>query len=73
MAASELAKVIQPLKVVYLSGQGGLYNGDTNEKIDVINLDEEFDRLMQQPWVKYGTKLKIREINEVASRHCYPF
>ncbi len=41
VAASELAKVIQPLKVVYLSGQGGLYNGDTGEKIDVINLDEE--------------------------------
>lgn len=65
VAASELAKVIQPLKVVFLSGQGGLYNGDTGAKIDVINLDEEYDRLMQQPWVKYGTKLKIREINEL--------
>ena len=49
VAAAELAWAVQPLKVVFLSGQGGLYNGDTNEKIDVINLDEECDPCQHTP------------------------
>ena len=40
-------------------------NGSTKEKISVINLDEEYDDLMKEPWVKYGTKLKIKEIKEL--------
>lgn len=64
VAASELSRVIEPLKVVYLSEKGALFDGDGN-KISVINLDEEYETLMQQPWVKYGTKLKIKEINEL--------
>lgn len=64
VAASELAKVVQPVKVVYLSEKGGLMDGD-GKKISVINLDEDFDHLLAQPWVKYGTKLKIKEINDL--------
>lgn len=64
VAASELAKVVQPVKVVYLSEKGGLMDGE-GKKISVIDLDEEFDQLMAQPWVKYGTKLKIKEINDL--------
>lgn len=62
VAASELAKVVKPVKVVYLSEKGGLFDGE-GKKISLINLDEEYDHLMKQPWVKYGTKLKIKEIN----------
>lgn len=65
VAASELAKVVEPLKIVYLNEKGGLINGSTNEKISVINLDEEYDDLMKEPWVKYGTKLKINEIKDL--------
>ncbi|KAG0142822.1 hypothetical protein CROQUDRAFT_81753 [Cronartium quercuum f. sp. fusiforme G11] len=65
VATSELAKVLEPLKVVFLNEKGGLYHGVTKEKLDVINLDEEYDELMNQEWVKYGTKLKIREIKEL--------
>lgn len=65
VAAGELARVIEPLKIVYLNEKGGLINGSTGEKISVINLDEEYDELMKQPWVKYGTKLKIKEIKEL--------
>ena len=64
VGASELAKATQPVKVVFLSEKGGLFNGN-NEKISMINLDEEYDDLMKQPWVKYGTKLKIKEINDL--------
>ncbi|KAM0357828.1 hypothetical protein HYE67_000503 [Fusarium culmorum] len=64
VAAAELARALEPLKVVYLSEKGGLYNGD-GEKISVINLDAEFDHLMSQPWCRYGTRLKIREIKDL--------
>lgn len=65
VAAGELARVFEPLKIVYLNEKGGIINGSTGEKISMINLDEEYDDLMKQSWVKYGTKLKIREIKEL--------
>ncbi|CAN6666714.1 hypothetical protein TRVA0_038S00870 [Trichomonascus vanleenenianus] len=65
VAAGELARVIEPLKIAYLNEKGGLLHGETGERISVINLDEEYDTLMQQPWVKYGTKLKIKEIKDL--------
>ena len=37
----------------------------TGRKISAINLDEEYDSLMKESWVKFGTKLKIREIKEL--------
>ncbi len=65
VAAGELARAIQPLKIVYLSEKGGLFNGDTKEKISAINLDEEYDHLMTQWWVRHGTRLKIKEMKEL--------
>ncbi|KAI0476015.1 Aspartate/glutamate/uridylate kinase [Xylariaceae sp. FL0804] len=64
VAAGELARVLEPLKVVYLSEKGGLFDGN-KDKISAINLDEEFDYLMSQSWCKFGTRLKIREIKEL--------
>ncbi|EJF61495.1 bifunctional acetylglutamate kinase/N-acetyl-gamma-glutamyl-phosphate reductase [Dichomitus squalens LYAD-421 SS1] len=65
IAAGELAKELEPLKIVFLNDKGGMFHGITGEKLDVINLDEEYDELMKQPWVKYGTKLKLREFKEL--------
>ncbi|KAL9624682.1 MAG: hypothetical protein Q9160_001036 [Pyrenula sp. 1 TL-2023] len=65
VAAGELAKALQPLKIVYLSEKGGLFNGDTKQKISAINLDEEYDNLMTQWWVRHGTRLKIKEMKEL--------
>ncbi|MCJ1356552.1 MAG: Protein arg-6, mitochondrial [Icmadophila ericetorum] len=65
VAAGELARALQPLKIVYLSEKGGLFNGDTKEKISAINLDEEYDQLMTQWWVRHGTRLKIKEMKEL--------
>jgi len=45
VAAGELAKELEPLKIVYLNEQGGLYHGVTKEKLDVINLDEVLHNL----------------------------
>lgn len=65
VAAGELARALQPLKIVYLSEKGGLFNGDTKEKISAINLDEEYEHLMTQWWVRHGTRLKIKEMKEL--------
>ena len=55
----------QPMKIVYLNEKGGLFHGVTGQKLSTINLDEEYDGLMKESWVKYGTKLKLREIKEL--------
>ncbi|KAJ7708364.1 acetylglutamate kinase ARG6 [Mycena rosella] len=65
IAAGELAKELEPLKIVFLNEKGGLFHGVTGEKLSVINLDEEYDQLMKEEWVKYGTKLKLREFKEL--------
>lgn len=67
VAAGELARALQPLKIVYLSEKGGLFNGDTKQKISAINLDEEYDHLMSQWWVRHGTRLKIKEMKDLLS------
>ena len=59
IAASELAKAIKPLKIVYINETGGLFNGDTKEKIDVINLDEEFAIFFLTPQEKKKKKKKL--------------
>lgn len=64
VAAAELARALEPLKVVYLSEKGGLFDGEGG-KISAINLDEEFEWYMQQAWCKYGTRLKIKEIKDL--------
>ena len=65
VAAGELARVFEPLKIVYLNEKGGIVNGNTKEIVSVINLDEEYKHLLKEEWVKYGTKLKIKEIKEL--------
>jgi N-acetyl-gamma-glutamyl-phosphate reductase/acetylglutamate kinase len=46
VAAGELAKALQPLKVVYLNEKCGLFHGVTGKKIDVINLDEVISMIL---------------------------
>lgn len=53
------------MKIVYLNEKGGLFHGVTGKKLSAINLDEEYDALMKESWVKFGTKLKLREIKEL--------
>ncbi|KAF5006884.1 hypothetical protein FDECE_6761 [Fusarium decemcellulare] len=64
ISAAALAQALTPLKIIYLSEKGGLFDGD-GEKISQINLDEEYDSIMSQPFCRYGTRLKIRESKEL--------
>jgi len=64
VAAAALAREFQPLKVIYLSEKGGLFNAES-KLIPHINLEGEYDTYMKQAWVKYGTKLKIVEAKKL--------
>ncbi|RAH65489.1 acetylglutamate kinase [Aspergillus aculeatinus CBS 121060] len=56
LAASALARVLRPEKVVYLSETGGLVNGRTGRKMDVISLEW----LRKQEWTRLGMRWRVR-------------
>ena len=63
-AANELVRVLQPYKIVFLTGTGGLLD-DQGRVIDSINLSTEFDHLMAQPWINGGMRVKIEQIADL--------
>lgn len=63
-AANELVRVLQPYKIVFLTGTGGLLD-DKGKLIDSINLSTEFDHLMAQPWINGGMRVKIEQIADL--------
>ncbi|KAJ4358965.1 Protein arg-6, mitochondrial [Ascochyta clinopodiicola] len=65
VVAAALAREFEPMKVIYLSEKGGLFNAETGKLISHINLEGEYDSYLKQPWVRYGTKLKIVEAKKL--------
>jgi acetylglutamate kinase len=63
-AANELVKVLQPYKIVFLTGTGGLLDSE-GDLIDSINLSTEYEALMAQPWVHSGMRIKIEQIHDL--------
>lgn len=63
-AANELIKSLQPYKIVFLTGTGGLLDGD-GKVIDSINLSTEYQELLAQPWLHSGMRVKIEQIHDL--------
>jgi acetylglutamate kinase len=63
-AANELVKELQPYKIVFLTGTGGLLDGD-GAVIDSINLSTEYEDLLKQDWLHSGMRVKIEQIHEL--------
>ena len=63
-AANELVRVLQPYKIIFLTGTGGLLD-DKGQIIDSINLSTEFEHLIQQPWINGGMRVKIEQIADL--------
>ncbi len=61
VAANALVRALQPYKIVFLTGTGGLLDGE-GRVIDSINLTSEYQRLMAEPWVSGGMRLKLEQI-----------
>src|SRR3546814_8869219 len=66
-AANELIKTLQTYKIVFLTGTGGLLDGD-GRVIDSINLSTEYDELLAQPWLHSGMRVKIEQIHDLLTR-----
>ncbi|MFK2854303.1 acetylglutamate kinase [Dyella humi] len=63
-AANELVRVLQPYKIIFLTGTGGLLD-DQGRIIDSINLSTEYEHLIQQPWINGGMRVKIEQIADL--------
>jgi acetylglutamate kinase len=63
-AANELVRALQPYKIVFLTGTGGLLDG-RGKIIDSINLSTEYASLLAQPWLGGGMRLKIEQIADL--------
>ncbi len=64
VATRKLAIRVEPLKIVFLTGTGGLLD-QFDRIIDSVNLVEDYDHLMSEPWVHSGMRLKIQQIKEL--------
>ena len=60
-AANELVQALQPYKIIFLTGTGGLLDG-ADRVIDSINLSTDYEALMAQPWLHSGMRVKIEQI-----------
>ncbi len=63
-AANELVKRLQPYKIIFLTGTGGLLD-EQGKLIDSINLSTEYAELMSQPWVHSGMRVKLEQIHDL--------
>ena len=64
VAARSLALAVRPYKVIFLTPTGGLLD-EHGRIIPAINLMEDYQRLMAEPWVRDGMELKLREIKQL--------
>ena len=60
VAAGELAREFEPLKIVYLNEKGGIINGNTGEKVSAINLDEEYEAVSYTHLDVYKRQVELR-------------
>ncbi|GAA0719763.1 acetylglutamate kinase [Dokdonella soli] len=63
-AANELVQVLQPYKIVFLTGTGGLLD-EHGRVIDSINLSTEYEHLIAQPWINGGMRVKLEQIKDL--------
>ena len=66
-AANELVQVLQPYKIVFLTGTGGLLDNE-GRVIDSINLSTEYEHLIAQPWINGGMRVKIEQIKALLDK-----
>ena len=64
MAANELVRAIQPFKIIFLTGTGGILDHDGN-LISSINLSTDYQHLMSSEWLHSGMRLKLEQIHDM--------
>jgi acetylglutamate kinase len=64
IATRELVWELGPHKVIFLSPTGGLLDRQ-GRIISAVDLTNDYEALMQQPWLHSGMRLKLQQINEM--------
>jgi len=67
IATRELVWKLKPHKVIFLSPTGGLLDRQ-DRIISAVSLTNDYEALMQQPWVHSGMRLKLQQIHEMLQR-----
>lgn len=67
IATRELVWRLRPHKVIFLSPTGGLLDRQ-GRIISAVDLTNDYEALMQQPWVHSGMRLKLQQINEMLQK-----
>jgi acetylglutamate kinase len=67
IATRELVWKLRPHKVIFLSPTGGLLDRE-DRIISAVSLTNDYEALMEQPWVHSGMRLKLQQINEMLQR-----
>lgn len=63
-AANELVKRMQPYKIIFLTGTGGILD-ERGKLIESISLRTQYEHLMQQPWLHSGMRVKLEQIHDL--------
>ena len=63
-AANELVKRMQPYKIIFLTGTGGILD-ERGKLIESISLSTQYDHLMKQPWLHSGMRVKLAQIHDL--------
>lgn len=67
VAVKALALLLQPYKIVLLRPAGGLRD-EFGDLISAINLAEDYEPMLAEPWVTAATRHKLELIHEVLER-----
>ncbi len=63
-ATRAVVAALQPMKVIFLTGVGGLLDRQ-GQVMHSINLATDYDRLMAAEWVQGGMRLKLQEVKRL--------
>ncbi len=64
VATNELVRAVQPFKIIFLTGTGGILDRDGGV-IPSINLSTDYKMLMEQDWLHSGMRLKLEQIHDL--------
>ena len=67
VAARELIWAVEPHKIIFLTTTGGLLDA-SGRVISAISLRNDFEFLVNQPWVHSGMKLKLEQIGQILAK-----
>ncbi len=63
-SANELVKRMQPYKIIFLTGTGGILD-ERGKLIESISLSTQYEHLMEQPWIHSGMRVKLEQIHDL--------